>query len=154
MQKSHPVLYKAPRVVPSAFSIGIVYTSWNAEIVKKLVDGCVGKLLENGVLEANITMKEVPGSFELPFVAKRLTHDCQAVIAIGVLIKGDTMHFEYIADAVCHGLMRVGLDTGVPVIFGVLTCLDVEQAAARAGMNGGVNHGEEWALAALQMMFI
>lgn len=75
-----------------------------------------------------------------------------AIIAIGVLIKGETMHFEYIADAVSHGLMRVQLDTGVPVIFGVLTVLNDDQAKARAGVDGhGHNHGENWASAAVEM---
>jgi len=75
-----------------------------------------------------------------------------ALIAIGVLIKGETMHFEYIADSVSQGLMRVGLDTGVPVIFGVLTVLNDEQAKARAGITAGShNHGEDWGLAAIEM---
>lgn len=79
-----------------------------------------------------------------------------AVIAIGVLIKGSTMHFEYIADAVSHGLMRVQLDSGVPVIFGVLTCLNDDQALERAGVGRGANgkghnHGEDWALAAVEL---
>ncbi|EFY89779.1 lumazine synthase [Metarhizium acridum] len=75
-----------------------------------------------------------------------------AIIAVGVLIKGETMHFEYIADAASHGLMRVQLDTGIPVIFGVLTVLSDEQAQARAGINGkGHNHGEDWGLAAVEM---
>ncbi|KAM3498671.1 hypothetical protein MY10362_008021 [Beauveria mimosiformis] len=75
-----------------------------------------------------------------------------AIIAIGVLIKGETMHFEYIADAVSHGLMRLQLDTGVPVIFGVLTVLSDEQALSRAGVDGkGHNHGEDWGLAAVEM---
>ncbi|KAE9570271.1 6,7-dimethyl-8-ribityllumazine synthase [Colletotrichum fructicola] len=75
-----------------------------------------------------------------------------AIIAVGVLIKGETMHFEYIADAVSHGLMRVQLDTGVPVIFGVLTVLNDDQAQARAGItSGGHNHGEDWGLAAVEL---
>lgn len=75
-----------------------------------------------------------------------------AVIAIGVLIKGETMHFEYIADAVSHGLMRVQLEKEVPVTFGVLTVLTEEQAMARAGMSpGGHNHGEDWGFAAVEM---
>jgi 6,7-dimethyl-8-ribityllumazine synthase len=74
------------------------------------------------------------------------------MIAIGVLIKGETMHFEYIADAVSHGLMRVQLDTGVPVIFGVLTVLNDDQAMARAGLaSGSHNHGEDWGLAAVEL---
>lgn len=86
--------------------------------------------------------------------SKKLTGPFNAVIAIGVLIKGSTMHFEYIADAVTHGLMRVGLDTGVPVIFGVLTCLTDEQALLRAGVAAdgkeGHNHGIDWANAAVE----
>ncbi|KAG4425854.1 hypothetical protein IFR04_001061 [Cadophora malorum] len=75
-----------------------------------------------------------------------------AIIAIGVLIKGETMHFEYIAEAVSHGLMRVQLDTGVPLIFGLLTVLDEEQAKARAGVTSGShNHGEDWGLAAVEL---
>ncbi|ROW17961.1 hypothetical protein VPNG_00426 [Cytospora leucostoma] len=75
-----------------------------------------------------------------------------AIIAVGVLIKGETMHFEYIADSVSQGLMRVGLDTGVPVIFGVLTVLSEDQAKARAGvLAGSHNHGEDWGLAAVEM---
>lgn len=75
-----------------------------------------------------------------------------AIIAIGVLIKGETMHFEYIADAVSQGLMRAQLDSGIPVIFGVLTVLTEEQAKARAGIDGlGHNHGEDWGLAAVEM---
>ncbi|KAI1810537.1 6,7-dimethyl-8-ribityllumazine synthase [Poronia punctata] len=75
-----------------------------------------------------------------------------AIVAIGVLIKGETMHFEYIADAVSQGLMRVGLDLGVPVIFGVLTVLNDEQAKARAGLTSGShNHGEDWGLAAVEL---
>jgi 6,7-dimethyl-8-ribityllumazine synthase len=75
-----------------------------------------------------------------------------AIIAVGVLIKGETMHFEYIADSVSHGLMRVQLDTGVPVIFGVLTVLNDDQAKSRAGIDGkGHNHGEDWGLAAVEM---
>ncbi|KAH7133639.1 6,7-dimethyl-8-ribityllumazine synthase [Dactylonectria macrodidyma] len=75
-----------------------------------------------------------------------------AIIAIGVLIKGETMHFEYIAESTCQGLMRVQLDTGVPVILGVLTVLTDEQAKARAGVDGkGHNHGEDWGLAAVEM---
>lgn len=82
-----------------------------------------------------------------------LTTVFDAVIAIGVLIKGETMHFEYIADAVSHGLMRVQLDIGVPVVFGLLTVLDEEQGKARAGMveGKGHNHGEDWGSAAVEL---
>ena len=74
-----------------------------------------------------------------------------AIIAIGVLIKGETMHFEYIADATSHGLMRVQLDLGVPIVFGLLTALNEEQAKARAGIGGGHSHGEDWGRAAVEL---
>ncbi|KAI1107896.1 6,7-dimethyl-8-ribityllumazine synthase [Jackrogersella minutella] len=80
------------------------------------------------------------------------TQPFDAIVAVGVLIKGETMHFEYIADAVSHGLMRVGLDLGVPVVFGVLTVLDEPQAKARAGLTpDGHNHGEDWGSAAVEL---
>lgn len=89
---------------------------------------------------------------------KGLKHTFDAIIAIGVLIKGETMHFEYIADAVSHGLMRVQLDSGVPVIFGLLTVLNESQGLARAGLEGGTgkeakghNHGEDWGNAAVEL---
>ncbi|KAI0135215.1 6,7-dimethyl-8-ribityllumazine synthase [Daldinia grandis] len=85
-------------------------------------------------------------------VTATATQPFDAIIAIGVLIKGETMHFEYIADSVSHGLMRVGLDLGIPVIFGVLTVLDDAQAQARAGLTSGShNHGEDWGLAAVEL---
>ena len=90
-----------------------------------------------------LTESTAPATSTAPF---------DALVAIGVLIKGETMHFEYIADAVSQGLMRVQLDTGVPIVFGVLTVLNDEQARARAGLGaGGHNHGEDWGLAAVEM---
>ncbi len=105
-----------------------------------------------------IKIANVPGAYELPFATKALlkSGSYDAAISIGVLIKGSTMHFEYIADAVSHGLMRVGLDTDIPVIFGVLTCLDETQAFERAGISQGNgshahNHGLDWASTAIEM---
>ncbi|KAL8821565.1 MAG: hypothetical protein Q9223_000409 [Gallowayella weberi] len=90
-------------------------------------------------------------SAEVP-TSKASTSAFDAIIAIGVLIKGETMHFEYIADATSHGLMRVQLDSGVPVVFGLLTVLNEEQAMARAGMKDGSHcHGEDWGLAAVEL---
>jgi 6,7-dimethyl-8-ribityllumazine synthase len=102
-----------------------------------------------------VEVHAVPGSYELPFAAKSLavTFKYDAIITIGVLIKGQTMHFEYISSAVSDGLMRVQLETMCPVIFGVLTCLTEEQAEARAGLlEGSHNHGKDWAYAALEMV--
>jgi 6,7-dimethyl-8-ribityllumazine synthase len=99
----------------------------------------------------------VAGAFELPFACQQLlkTGKYDACIAVGVLIKGSTMHFEYIADAVSHGLMKVGLDHGIPVVFGVLTCLSEEQACERAGIGADShNHGIDWAETAIQQALL
>lgn len=138
----------------SNLSILIIHTRWNLPVVSELVYGAIQTLLEHGVLESNIKVHTVPGAYELPFATQTLIakEKPDAVIPIGVLIKGSTMHFEYIADAVSHGLMRVGLDTKIPVIFGVLTCLTEEQAMVRAGKGpNSHNHGIDWGLAAIEM---
>ncbi|KAI8612330.1 6,7-dimethyl-8-ribityllumazine synthase [Chytriomyces sp. MP71] len=111
----------------AGLKIRVIHTRWNLEIVDSLTKATIEKLKNHGVRAEDIFVREVPGAFELPFAAKALSEGVDAVVAIGVLIKGDTMHFEYIADATCQGLMRVGLDTGVPVVLGVLTCLTEEQ---------------------------
>ncbi|KAI8799250.1 6,7-dimethyl-8-ribityllumazine synthase [Cladochytrium replicatum] len=139
----------------------IVHTRWNLEIVQALVDGTRETLQSYGVLNGDIDTVSVPGAYELPFAAQRLIQNAtlkyDAVITIGVLIKGSTMHFEYIADAVSQGIMRVGLDTKVPVIFGVLTCLTEEQAKERAGLGPQAkshNHGIDWGQAAIEMALL
>ncbi len=137
----------------SAMRIALVVATWNMDVTGTLEKWCVKALEESGVKTENILVQYVPGSFELPFVANELAKsgDYDAVIPIGCLVKGETMHFEYIADAVSHGVMRVGLDTGVPTIFGVLTCLTEEQAAARAQDNT-TNHGYGWGKTAVEMV--
>ena len=112
-------------------------------------------LAEAGVAESNIAVVEVPGAFELPLVAMRLARsgEYDAVICLGCLIKGDTMHFEYIAHACSTGISQVALDTGLPVAFGVLTTLDEAQAVARAG-EGRENKGWEATQAALEMVAV
>jgi len=135
--------------------IGIIHTRWNEKIITALVEGCKESLVRLKVKEEDIVIREVPGAFELPYAASRMikADNVDAVVCIGCLIKGGTMHFEYICDATSNGIMRVGLDTGVPVIFGVLTCLNDEQALYRAGLteDGGHNHGPEWGSTAIEM---
>jgi len=139
--------------------VAIVHTRWNESIVAALVNGAKTALRDCGVKADDIHIVTVPGSYELPFAARSLAVNgddkgrrFDSIIAIGVLIKGDTMHFEYICDAATHGLLRVGLDTGRPVIFGVLTCLTELQAQKRAGLTAdGHNHGTDWGLAAVEM---
>lgn len=116
--------------------------------------GAINIMTSNGVKRADIIELEVPGAYELPFASQSIiaSGKVDAVIALGCLVKGETKHFEYICEAVTQGLTRVGLDTGVPVIFGVLTVLTEEQAAARAGLTpNGHNHGEDYGYAAIEM---
>ena len=138
--------------------VGIVRARWNAQVVESLERGAVEALKECGVPADRIELLEVPGSFELPFGASSLikqNSEMDAVICIGTLIKGETMHFEYISESVSHAIMRLGIDTGVPVIFGVLTCLTETQALARAGIvPGSHNHGAEWGRTAVEMALI
>ncbi|KAJ3034167.1 Phosphoacetylglucosamine Mutase [Rhizophlyctis rosea] len=137
-----------------------VHTRWNLPIVEALLEGARSTLHDLNVKD--ITIQSVPGSYELPFAAQSLIRQSRpkydAVICIGVLIKGSTMHFEYIADATSQGIMRVGLDEHVPVIFGVLTCLTEDQALERAalgkGANKGHNHGTDWGQAAVEMALL
>ncbi|RPB12091.1 Lumazine synthase [Morchella conica CCBAS932] len=117
----------------------IVHARWNPTLITPLVEGAKKKLLERGVKPLNIITQSVPGPFD-------------AIIPIGVLIKGDTVHFEHIAESVSRGLMRLQLDFGVPVIFGLLTVLNEDQAKKRAGLTAdGHNHGEDWGEAAVEM---
>lgn len=137
----------------SNLRVGIVHARWNGEVITALVEGALAKLKDLGVKEDNILLESVPGSFELP-TGVRLFADkkVDVVIAIGVLIKGSTMHFEYISEAVSHELMKVQRFINKPVIFGLLTCLTDEQAQARAGLTpNGHNHGTDWGAAAVEM---
>ena len=129
-----------------------MHTRWNPEVVHPLLDGCLRALEECGVKKKNTTLLEVAGAYELPYAAKSLItrkDGYDAVVALGCLIKGETLHFEYIAEAVSYGLMELGLKTNTPVIFGVLTCLSEEQARARS--SGKNNHGIGWGYTAVEM---
>ena len=132
--------------------VAIIVSRFNEEITGGLLAGAREALDEAGVSGDDVTVFEVPGAFEIPLAAKYAAESGQfsAVICLGCLIKGDTMHFEYIADAASHGIMRVGLETRVPVAFGVLTTLTDAQAEERAAP-GPDNKGREAALAALEM---
>src|ERR671913_535767 len=125
---------------------------FNEEITSGLLDGARAALAEASVPDEDVFVVSVPGAFEIPVTARRLaeTGDFDAVICLGCLIKGDTMHFEYIASATSHGLMDVSTATGVPVAFGVLTTMTDEQAQARSA-SGPENKGREAALAAIEM---
>ena len=128
--------------------VAIVAASWHEEVMDGLVASALRACAEAGIDAP--TLVRVPGSFELPVVADRLARSHEAVIALGVVIRGGTPHFDYVCSAATDGLNRVSLDHGVPVGFGLLTCDSDEQARDRAGLPGSVeDKGHEAAAAAL-----
>jgi len=134
-------------------NIAIVAAGFNHFVVQQLVDGALDALQRNDVAESNITVAWVPGAFELPLAADVLascgSHD--AVIALGAVIRGGTPHFDYVAGECSRGIAQVGLKHGLPVMFGVLTTDNVDQALERAGSGSG-NKGFDTAVAALHMI--
>lgn len=141
------------RVDFSSKKIAIVVALWNEEITDALYEGAVQSLVSSGVKKVNIVRKTVPGSFELSLGALWMAerNDIHAVICLGCVIRGDTPHFDYICQAASYGVTEVALKTKKPVVFGVLTTLNKEQALERAGGKLG-NKGEEAAITALQML--
>ncbi|MGO2754898.1 6,7-dimethyl-8-ribityllumazine synthase [Brachybacterium alimentarium] len=128
--------------------VAIVAASWHQEVMDGLLDGALRGCTEAGI--TGPTVVRAPGSFELPVIADRLARTHDAVIALGVVIRGGTPHFEYVCSAATDGLSRVALDHGVPVGFGLLTCDDEEQALDRSGREGSSeDKGHEAATAAL-----
>ena len=139
---------EAQAVDATGLTIGIVATTWHAEITGALLDRAVAAAVASGVSEP--TVVRAPGAVELPVVAQALTERHDAVVALGVVIRGGTPHFEYVCDAVTAGLTRVALDAGTPVGNGVLTCDSEEQARDRAGLPGSPeDKGWEATVAAL-----
>ncbi|OGH60072.1 MAG: 6,7-dimethyl-8-ribityllumazine synthase [Candidatus Magasanikbacteria bacterium RIFCSPHIGHO2_01_FULL_33_34] len=135
----------------SSLKIGIVCARWHSDICNVLLTRCKQALLDCAVSEENILVADVPGSYEVVYGASQLIKNegVDAVVCIGTLVKGETMHFEYIAEAVTHGIMDLNLNTNVPVIFGILTCLNLDQAKERAGDK--MDHGYHWGLSAVEM---
>ena len=131
---------------------GIVVSRFNDFISKRLVEGAVDTLLRHGAKDSEIETVWVPGSFEIPVVANKLAKSKKfdAVICLGAVIKGSTPHFEYVASEAARGVAKVSLDTGLPVIFGVITAENLEQAIERAGTKDG-NKGRDAALSAIEM---
>jgi 6,7-dimethyl-8-ribityllumazine synthase len=133
--------------------IGIVVAEWNSEITEKLKEGAFKTLIANGVKKENVFIHRVPGTFELTLGAQWLAKKAEidAVIAIGCVIMGDTPHFDYICQSVSYGITEVNIKFDKPVIFGVLTTLNIEQSVERAGGKHG-NKGDEAAITALKML--
>jgi 6,7-dimethyl-8-ribityllumazine synthase len=130
----------------------IVVSRFNSLVTQRLLDGALDALRRHGADDDAITVVYVPGSFEIPLVAKRLAQSgaFDAVICLGCIIRGDTPHFEYVASEAAKGIAQVALETGVPTIFGVVTADTLEQALERAGAKAG-NRGFEAAMTAMEM---
>ncbi|MBM9511151.1 6,7-dimethyl-8-ribityllumazine synthase [Desulfogranum marinum] len=133
--------------------IGIVVARFNSFICEKLLEGALDSLTRSGVNTDDVDVARVPGAFEIPLVAQKMAKSGKydAVICIGVVIRGATPHFDFVAGEVAKGSAQVMLDTGVPVLFGVLTTETIEQAIERAGTKAG-NKGSDVAVAALEMV--
>ena len=134
-------------------AIAIVVARFNDLITNRLLDGALDTLKRHGASDERITVVRVPGSFELPLAADKLAHSGKyaAVICLGAVIQGQTTHDQYINHQVAAGLARASQSSGIPVLFGVLTCQSMEQAIDRAGGKAG-NKGNEAALAAIEMV--
>lgn len=132
--------------------VALVVSRYNSFITDRLLQGAQRTLKTAGVADEDVTVAYVPGSFEIPLAAKRLAASGQydAVVCLGCVIKGETDHYEHVSTAATLGILEAGLQTGVPVTFGVLTTENVEQARARA-IDGEGNKGAEAAMAALEM---
>lgn len=137
---------------PEKIRIGIVAARFNDLVVSRLIDGAEDALLRHGVLPAQISLAKVPGAFELPLVAKKMAESGKydAVLCLGAVIRGSTTHYDYVCNEVSKGVAQVGLQTGVPTIFGVVTTENIEQAIERAGTKAG-NKGADAAMAAMEM---
>lgn len=140
-------------VAKEGISVGIIASRFNSFIVEKLLDGAVDGLVRHGVEDKNITAVWVPGAFEIPVIAKKMAESDKydAVIAVGAVIRGSTSHYDYVCSEVSKGIAQVGMSTGKPVLFGVITTENIEQAIERAGSKAG-NKGYDCALAAIEMI--
>lgn len=139
-------------LIGSGLKIAIVVTRFNEFITSKLLGGSEDALRRHGVEEENVTVAWVPGAFELPLIAKKLAESGKydAVITLGTVIRGATTHYDYVCNETAKGVSKVALETGVPVVFGLLTTESIEQAIERAGTKAG-NKGYEAAVTAIEM---
>jgi 6,7-dimethyl-8-ribityllumazine synthase len=144
--------YEGPLTAPAG-RFAIVASKFNSEIVERLVIGAKDTLRNHGIAEDAVDLAWVPGAFELPLVAQKLaaSNNYAAIICLGAVIRGDTDHYDYVCRAATDGILQAGLATGVPVLFGVLTCDTDEQALDRAGGKAG-NKGCDVALAAIEIV--
>jgi 6,7-dimethyl-8-ribityllumazine synthase len=141
------------KIVAKGMKFGIVASRFNDFICGRLIEGTIDALMRAGTEEKDIVIYKVPGSFELPLTAKKVAKSGRfdAIICLGAIIRGATPHFEYISAEVSKGIAVVGLETEIPVIFGVLTTDTIEQAIERAGTKSG-NKGADAAMTAIEMV--
>lgn len=139
-------------LVGTGLKIGIVVSRFNEFITSKLLGGAEDALVRHGVNDEDITVMWVPGAFEIPLAAKKLAEQggFDAIITLGTVIRGATPHFEYVSSEVAKGVANTGMQSGIPIIFGVLTTDSIEQAIERAGTKAG-NKGYEAAVGAIEM---
>ena len=131
----------------------LVVARWNSFVVEHLLKGALDTLRRHGISDDQMHIVRVPGAFEIPIACQKLAQrdDCDAIIALGAVIRGGTPHFEYVAGECTKGLAQVQMDTGTPIAFGVLTVDSIEQAVERSGTKAG-NKGAEAAMSALEMV--
>lgn len=140
-------------VVASGARIGMVAARFNEFIVTKLIGGAKDACIRHGVKEEDLTLAWVPGAFEIPLIAKKMasTGQYDAIVCLGAVIKGSTSHYDYVCAEVSKGIAAAGMETGVPILFGVLTTDNIEQAIERAGTKAG-NKGYDAACSAIEMI--
>ena len=140
------------QLIGTGLKVGIVVGRFNEFITSKLLSGALDGLKRHGVEEENVDVAWVPGAFELPLIAKKMVNKGKydAVIGLGTVIRGATSHYDYVCNEAAKGMAAVALDSGVPVIFGLLTTENIEQAIERAGTKSG-NKGYESAVSAIEM---
>ncbi|MBD5434271.1 MAG: 6,7-dimethyl-8-ribityllumazine synthase [Treponemataceae bacterium] len=140
-------------VAPSGMKVGIVASRFNSVIVQKLLEGAQDGLVRHGVEEENITAVWIPGAFEIPVVAQKMaaSKKYDAIICVGAVIRGSTSHYDYVCAEVSKGIAQASFSSGVPVLFGILTTDNLEQAIERAGAKSG-NKGYDCALSAIEMV--
>ena len=141
------------KVVADGIKVGIVAARFNEFIVSKLVGGAVDGLVRHDVNEDDITVAWVPGAFEIPLAAKKMAKSGKydAIICLGTVIRGQTSHYDYVCNEVSKGIAQASMETGIPVMFGIVTTENIEQAIERAGTKAG-NKGYDCALGAIEMI--
>lgn len=140
------------QLVGTELKVGIIVGRFNEFINDKLLSGALDGLKRHGVADEHIDIAWVPGAFEVPFIAKKMaeTKNYDAVIGLGTVIRGATTHYDYVCNEAAKGIAKVSLDTGVPIIFGIVTTENIEQAIERAGTKAG-NKGYDSAISAIEM---